>query len=432
MNILTDIRSSVPADAMSRGVLAAVSGGADSTALLRLLSDAGIPVIAVHCNFGLRGAESDRDETFVRRLCKDIGVELHVERCDTLARCRATGESVEMACRSLRYDLFRRLVAGRGLARIAVAHNADDNAETMLLNLFRGTGLAGLCAMREDNGEIWRPLIGVQRTEILGYLASIGQEYVTDSSNLSTDYLRNFIRLEVLPLIRGRWPAVTETLGRTRRNLEDALNVYRQAISLELAEPGCMSFEGAGRTGSVRSAVFEFLNGTGATADTIDSITRHILARLHGEPHRHREWSTGKQRIVMERDTLRILHIESDTPTPSMEWTHLDSTRTNLTQALGNSDPFIAYLPDGPECYNVRKPRPGERLKLFGGGSVKISKAMKDAGLSTAEKEGLRVLVRTDTDTPVWAIGLRRGATDLIEPDTSEPFWQVRMLIQPT
>lgn len=432
MTILTDIRHTAPSDALSRGVLAAVSGGADSTALLRILADTGVPMLAVHCNFSLRGEESDRDEAFVRRLCLDLGVELHVERFDTLARCRATGESVEMACRALRYDLFRRLIAERGLARIAVAHNADDNAETMLLNLFRGTGLAGLCAMREDNGEIWRPLIGVTRSEILAYLASIGQDYVTDSSNLSTDYRRNFIRLEVLPLIRSRWPAITDTLWRTRRNLEDALNVYRQAISRELAEPDCLSLEGAGRTGSVRSAVFEFLNGTGATADTIERIARHAESRLSGEPHRHREWMAGERRVVMERDAIRILPPDGSHAEPVPEWTQLEPTAENIALAFGNSDPYTAYLPSGPDSYTVRPPRPGERLRLFGGGSVKISKAMKDAGLSASEKERLRILTRTDTDAPIWAIGLRRGATDLIDRNTSEPFWRVRMLIQPS
>lgn len=432
MNILTDIRHTAPSDALSRGVLAAVSGGADSTALLRILAGAGVPMLAVHCNFGLRGEESDRDEAFVRRLCSDLGVELHVESFDTTARCRATGESVEMACRALRYDLFRRLVAERGLGRIAVAHNADDNAETMLLNLFRGTGLAGLCAMRADNGEIWRPLIGVTRSEILAYLASIVQDYVTDSSNLSTDYRRNFIRLEVLPLIRSRWPAISDTLGRTRRNLDDALNVYRQAISRELAEPDCLSLEGAGRTGSVRSAVFEFLNGTSATADTIERIARHAESRLGGEPHRHREWMAGERRVVMERDAIRIIPPDGSHAEPVPEWTQLEPTAENIALAFGNSDPYTAYLPSGPDSYTVRPPRPGERLRLFGGGSVKISKAMKDAGLSASEKERLRILARTDTDAPIWAIGLRRGATDLIDRNTSEPFWRVRMLIQPS
>ena len=190
-------------------VLVALSGGADSVALLRALLALGYPVRAFHLNHCLRGAESDRDEAFCRALCEKLGVPLIVERIDVGAQ--AAGEGMEATARRIRYD---RLTAAAQGAKVATAHTADDNLETMLFHLARGTGPKGLAGIPPVRGEIIRPLIGVERAQVEAYLAELGQEYVTDSTNLSDDYTRNRIRHEVVPVLRQLNPSVCGAAAR--------------------------------------------------------------------------------------------------------------------------------------------------------------------------------------------------------------------------
>ena len=165
-------------------VLVALSGGADSVALLRVLLRLGYVCEAAHCNFHLRGEESLRDEQFVRELAARLDVPLHVIHFDTNEYAASHGVSVEMAARELRYGWFGQLRRECGARVVAVAHHRDDSVETFLLNLVRGTGINGLQGIRPVNGEVVRPLLCVSRAEILEYLASLGQAYVTDSTNL--------------------------------------------------------------------------------------------------------------------------------------------------------------------------------------------------------------------------------------------------------
>lgn len=195
--------------------LAALSGGADSVALLRLLHDRGSVFTALHCNFHLRGAESDRDEAFVRGLCDRLGIPLAVKHFDTSAFAREQKISVEMAARRLRYEWFGQERSRTDARWIAVAHHREDQAETILLNLLRGTGPAGLGGMRPRNGHVVRPLLEWHKQDILDYLESIGQDFVTDSTNLERDAQRNMLRLDVMPLLRQINPQAVEHICRT-------------------------------------------------------------------------------------------------------------------------------------------------------------------------------------------------------------------------
>ena len=154
-------------------ILAAVSGGADSVALLRVLAALGCNCIAAHCNFHLRGDEADRDEAFVRKLCHDLDIELRCTDFDVEAYKKSHGVSTEMACRELRYDWFERQRAALGCSVIAVAHHRDDNIETFFLNLVRGSGITGLAGIKPCNGKIVRPLLGFSRDEIINYLKTL-------------------------------------------------------------------------------------------------------------------------------------------------------------------------------------------------------------------------------------------------------------------
>lgn len=197
-------------------VVCGLSGGADSVCMLRavqeLSAEIGFTVEALHVNHCLRGAESDRDEAFCRTLCSDLGIPFTAVSCDVKAYAAEKGLSCEEAARELRYGIFRRYSDGKLLS---TAHNADDNLETMLLNLIRGTGLKGMAGIPPVRGNIIRPLLSVSRAEIEQYLKKIGQTYVTDSTNLTDDYTRNKIRHKIIPLMKELNGSLTETSTRT-------------------------------------------------------------------------------------------------------------------------------------------------------------------------------------------------------------------------
>ncbi len=184
-------------------VLVAVSGGADSVSLLDVLLRAGYKCFAAHCNFHLRGAESDRDEAFVRELCAQMGVEVEVKHFDTLLYARTQGVSIEMAARELRYTWFEEVARAHSCQAIAVAHHQNDQAETILLNLKRGAGIRGLAGMRPkstnpmspDGVPVVRPLLCTTRDYIEYYLRDKRHlKWVTDSTNSDTSISRNAIR----------------------------------------------------------------------------------------------------------------------------------------------------------------------------------------------------------------------------------------------
>ena len=169
--------------------LVAVSGGADSVALLLVLKQLGYHVEAVHCNFHLRGEESDRDETFVKSLCSEQDVILHLTHFDTKEYAAIHQVSIEMAARALRYHYFEQLRQDIGAETVCVAHHRDDAVETLLMNLMRGAGIHGLTGIHSKNGFVVRPLLGVSRDEIEDYLRQQEQSYITDSTNLEPDVL---------------------------------------------------------------------------------------------------------------------------------------------------------------------------------------------------------------------------------------------------
>ena len=210
--------------------LVALSGGADSVALLLILNDLGYRIEAAHCNFHLRGEESNRDEEFVKKLCEEKAIPIHLIHFDTKEYAALHQISIEMAARELRYGYFRQLRKDIGAEKVCVAHHRDDAVETLLMNLMRGSGVHGLTGIRAHHDDIVRPLLGVSRQEIEDYLHSIGQSYVTDSTNMVDDVMRNKIRLNVLPLLEQINPNVAENIGKTARFMQEAEKVVEAAI----------------------------------------------------------------------------------------------------------------------------------------------------------------------------------------------------------
>lgn len=220
-----------------KSVLIALSGGADSTATAFALKNSGLQVKALHCNFHLRGEESDRDENFVRSFCSSHEIPLSITDFDVPSYIeKHPGTSVEMACRNLRHDWFKDQLINTGFDRIATGHNADDNIETFLINMLRGCGTRGLRGMEKDNLTIWRPLLSFHRAQILEFLNHHKISYVVDSTNLESDFRRNFLRNKVIPLIKEEWRGFNSALDKTISNIASENKIVESTIEEILRE----------------------------------------------------------------------------------------------------------------------------------------------------------------------------------------------------
>ncbi|MBO4216659.1 MAG: tRNA lysidine(34) synthetase TilS [Clostridia bacterium] len=218
-------------------VLLALSGGADSVAmahiLLTLSGEMGFSVCAAHLNHCLRSEESDYDELFVRNFCSVREIELKVERADIAALASASKRGIEECARSVRYDFLFRAAAEFGADRIATAHTLSDNAETLIFNIVRGSGLKGICGIPETRGKLIRPLLRLTREETEGYDREAGLPYVTDSTNSDTDYTRNYIRQEIIPRLTELNPSFLASVERlTGAVKEDNSFIEREADRL--------------------------------------------------------------------------------------------------------------------------------------------------------------------------------------------------------
>jgi tRNA(Ile)-lysidine synthase len=191
----------------------ALSGGADSTALLLFMQKLNPNVTAIHVNHNLRGAESLRDENFCKNLCETLGIKLKVVSVNVKAYSDETGKSVEESARILRYKAIENITDGK--APVFTAHNADDNAETVLYHLIRGSGITGLCGIPPVRGNIYRPFLSVKRSEILEYLKEQNQDFIVDSSNFDNSYTRNYIRNNIIPLLKNINPSVIDSISKT-------------------------------------------------------------------------------------------------------------------------------------------------------------------------------------------------------------------------
>ena len=247
IDFIDNIRRTIADNNMLDGknaVCAALSGGADSVSLLlalkELSEERGFALAACHLNHGLRGEESDRDERFCKELCKKLDIPLTARKINVAALAEKH-ESLEETARRVRYDFFSDALDGLGeYSVLATAHNANDNAETVLINMTRGTGLAGLCGIPPVRSlgahSVIRPLIGCTRADVEAFLAERGQDCVTDSTNLSEEYTRNKIRRRLLAEILELNPSALETLGRMTKTLREDNAFLEELAEKALAE----------------------------------------------------------------------------------------------------------------------------------------------------------------------------------------------------
>lgn len=210
--------------------IVAFSGGADSITLLHTLKYMNLKILALHCNFNLRGKESDMDEQFVKRFCETYGIALSVRKFNTREYAVEKGISIEMAARELRYQWFREMKKKKEMDYIMVAHHADDVAETILINLCRGTGIKGLTGIKPVNADILRPLLSKSRADILKYIEENQLGYRTDSTNNTLDYLRNKIRHLVIPVFKEINPSFLNTIEENCNHLQQTEQIFRYGL----------------------------------------------------------------------------------------------------------------------------------------------------------------------------------------------------------
>ncbi|HNT42333.1 MAG TPA: tRNA lysidine(34) synthetase TilS, partial [Tenuifilaceae bacterium] len=211
-------------------ILLGVSGGIDSMVMLHLFQKTGFKFAVAHCNFGLRGEESDGDEEFTRTYCREKGVVFHTTKFSTVQYATDKSVSIQVAARELRYDYFNELCREHGYNKIAIAHNMNDSAETVLLNLIRGAGIRGLTGIRPVHGNIIRPLLFATRPEIENYSKQLGISYREDSSNATLKYKRNFIRHRVIPLLQELNPSAVETIYDSSYHVNEAISLVDRQL----------------------------------------------------------------------------------------------------------------------------------------------------------------------------------------------------------
>ncbi len=285
-------------------VLLAVSGGIDSMYMAERAPELfpGASFAVCHCNFGLRGEESDGDEAFVREWCASKGVPLFVKRFDTSGYAKEERISIEMAARELRYAWFDELCREEGFDKVAVAHNADDNAETFFLNFLRGTGTRGLRGM-SAHGRILRPLLDISREEIRSWMEANGMAWREDSTNASSAYKRNRIRHEVMPVLREMNPALPDSFRRAMEHIsqvDDIAEDYFLGVRDSVCADGVVSVKALLSLKHPRYVLYRLAEPVGLTETALDNLWdvlvsgRHLAGKVFvgksGEIRGHAKW----------------------------------------------------------------------------------------------------------------------------------------------
>ena len=399
--------------------LVALSGGADSVALLLLLDEMGCKFHAIHCNFHLRGEESDRDEHFCEQLCQQKNIPFHRIHFDTLTYAEAHKISVEMAARELRYRYFEQLRKDIGAAGVCVAHHRDDTVETVLMNLIRGTGLRGLTGIQPKNGNILRPLLGVSRAEIEEYLRKKGQEYVTDHTNLETDVLRNKVRLQVIPLLRQLNPAVSENIQRAAENLSDAQAVL-DAVMLPYQHVKELDLNQLTDTASREYITFEWLKNYGFNGAQVRQILTAETGRVFSSPQGY-DVLVDRGHLLVEPSLkpMKNLRIPEEGTYVLDDQTRISVKREPVwisrDAAVATVDASRVRFP-----LTVRRVEEGDWMIPYGmEGRKLLSDLMTDRKMTVFEKRRQLVVVDGEGNM-VWLVGIRTDNRCRVSSDTTE------------
>lgn len=423
-------------------VLCAVSGGADSMCLLHLLAahapEWGIRVHCGHFNHRLRGEESRRDEEFVRTWCEARDIPFHCGSGDVAAQADRTGRGIEETARAMRYEFLEQTAARCGAARIATAHTASDNAETMLLHLVRGCALQGLCGIPPRRGSIVRPLLTVKRAEVEEYCARCGVDYVEDSTNQDIHYTRNFLRGRVMSLLEQANPRVVESfssaaqllredqeylmeqarlLARQSRESEDGLVIAVQTLNAAAPPVASRAVRllleccGGGQSCSRAhlDAVLELCRSDDPSGrvDLPGLTARRVYGDLVLSPQKQPPPSPAPVSIQEGRNTFG-------------DWTVL--CRRTVCPVEGGGDSGHFFLARDKVCGGLilRARMTGDQLKLPGRANKTLKKLMIDEKIPRLQRERLPVLADDAGVLAVACLGpdasrLARPGEDAVE-----------------
>ena len=429
----------------SAPVVVALSGGADSVALLAVLLDLGFDCRAAHCNFHLRGEESMRDMRHCEEICARLNTDLYIKDFNVGERMAATGESLEMACRELRYRWFADLLDRDYSQAVAVGHHREDQAETLMLNLLRGSGIAGLAGMKPRNGNVARPLLEMSRREIEEYLAARDLPFITDSSNASDAHRRNRLRNRVFPLLEELFPRATDGILRTCSNLASARDFYDDAIAASSSpyrhDDG--SIELGALAANERHApllLFEMLRPEGFNATQTSDM---LKAAMTGSTGVHFRAADGSGTVAeLDRGILHILQspesgifsrdaVEINLDRDVLSPVHIAVSRHRVEEfrpsGSNAGEVFIDSVAlEGAPRWQLRHYRRGDRMKPFGlNGSKLVSDLFSNAKYSAARKREAWLLTRNDEI--LWIPGLRTSALFTIGPETKS-YLRLRLL----
>ena len=402
--------------------LVALSGGADSVALLLALKKLGYNIEAAHCNFHLRGEESDRDEDFCKNLCRELDIKLHLAHFDTQANASLHGISIEMAARNLRYNYFKALLKDINASAVCVAHHKDDSAETLLLNLVRGTGIEGLTGIKSKNNRIVRPFLCVRRNEIINYLEQQNQSFVIDSSNLVNDVQRNKIRLDVMPLLQTINPLVVEHLNQTGEYIEEAASILNTALEqmqnrvvlLKTEEQTIIDIERLEKEQSSSYLLWYILKNYGFNAAQIKQISCGLKTSVG------RVWESTTHALTINNNKIIV---EPLFTCDSKEYRLIEEGLYHLNSKLSieikkepysidngfSKDPKNVWIDADKVVFplSVRLIKEGDRMIPLGmKGSKLISDMLTDTKVSYFDRQRQYVLLNNDQQI-IWLLGRR-------------------------
>lgn len=406
-------------------LLLAVSGGLDSVVLCDLLNRAGYRSVIAHCNFRLRGDESDRDEAFVAALGRSMGLPVHVRHFDTSAEAAVRKCAIQEAARIIRYEWFGQLAAeiatqtGRRV-RIVTAHHLDDNVETLLMNFLKGTGVSGMRGMLPYNGSVARPLLSVTKAELREYADAAGLKWVEDSSNAEDKYSRNFIRHHLLPVAESIYPQSFNNLAGNLERFRDIEILYNRTVKATLSKlmyragnAWQVPVEKLRLTPAVKTITWEIIREFGFSPGQVDEV----LALLDSDTGRH--VSSAEYRILKNRKWLLISRHEMQDDGVflldgipgeiSFQGGRLTAVEFPVPPAdLEKTDPSLAWIDAREVIFPLilRKWRKGDYFYPLGmRKKKKIARFLIDTKCSMTQKE--RTWVLESGKRIVWVVGMR-------------------------
>lgn len=415
--------------------LVALSGGADSVALLLCLKELGYRVEAIHCNFRLRGEESMRDERFCEELCQRENIPLHKVHFDTQSYADLHKVSIEMAARELRYRYFFQLKEALKAEGICVGHHKEDSVETILINLVRGTGLSGLMGIRPRKNDIIRPLLCVTRHEIEDYLRRHASTFVTDSTNLMDDVVRNKIRLNILPQLAEINPSVTEAILTTANHLSDVEAIVQESLHAALGKAvHFFSSESSVSQSSMSNHPFQLDLTTVRAFPSPAYLLFYILKPLgfsssqitemvaHLDGQTGQLWYSSTHELTHDRGFFMVLPREEGEPRTLVipetgRYVYDDQLSLRLTERTLASSSSVSFSKNPTivdlDASSIRFPltlrrvAEGDRFTPLGmRGSQLVSDFLTNLKRNRFEKRNQLVLLDA-TGTILWVLGLR-------------------------